>query len=101
MDSYMDTQLTYPQERQKSKIEEKRNHGTLVMPESLIAMTFHYQVVTMDVESLTKISEKTTKEEEQPADEEQPLYIDESNNIIKCGQCKNQFKSSYRSNEIA
>ena len=36
----------------------------------------------MDMENLTKILEKATKEEGLPADEEQPLYIDESNMVI-------------------
>ena len=48
----------------------------------------------MDMESLTMILEKTTKEEGLPADEEQPLYIDESNMVIKCRWCKDQFKGS-------
>ena len=54
------------------------------MPESLVAMTFYYQVVTIDMESLTKILEKTTKEERLPAGKERPLYIDESNMVVKC-----------------
>ena len=50
----------------------------------------------MDMESLARILEKTTKEERLPADEEQPLYIDESNMVIKCRWCKDQFKGSYQ-----
>ena len=68
----------------KIKIKEKRNHGTLVMPESLAAMTFYYYMMTMDMESLTKLLKKATKEEGQPANENQPLYIDESKKVIKC-----------------
>ena len=66
------------------------------MPESLVAMTFYYQVVTIDMESLTKILEKTTKEEGLPADKERPFYIDESNMVVKCRWCKDQFKVSYQ-----
>lgn len=52
----------------------------LSCPKALYDVT-HYQVVTTDMESLTKILEKTTKEEGLPADEEQPLYINESEDM--------------------
>ena len=103
---------SYPKERQRAKLKRKKSGSadgtsskkldsridkvaTLIMPESLVAMTF-CQVVTIDMENLTKILEKTTKEEGLPADEEQPLYIDESNMVVKCRWCKDQFKGSYQ-----
>ena len=45
----------------------------------------------MDMESLTKILEKATKEEGLPGDQEHPMYIDKSNMVIKCQWCKDQF----------
>ena len=77
---------SYPKERQRAKLKRKKSGSadgtsskkldsridkvaTLIMPESLVAMTF-CQVVTIDMENLTKILEKTTKEEGLPADED-------------------------------
>ena len=48
----------------------------------------------MDKETLKRILDRVTKEEGLPEDRVQPLYVDESEMIIKCDWCKNQFKGS-------
>ena len=47
----------------------------------------------MDMESLKKLLDKAAKEEGIAA-EEQPLHIDEKDEVIKCHWCRDHFKGS-------
>lgn len=54
---------------------------------------------TMDMKNLKKLLEKATKEEGISATE-QPLYIDEDDEVIKCHWCGDQFKGSMQLKHI-